>query len=65
MEYADKKIFDVRYNDKKNCIETNQKGGFIKNHKFLSTTIGATIVLMGINCYLIYVFFNTLSLMIS
>ncbi len=60
MEYAKEDILNIRYNEKKDCTETDKKKGFIRRHRFISTALLATIILIGVNVFFIYEFFNML-----
>ena len=60
MEYANDEIFNIRYNERKDCLEEVKKG-FIKKHKVISFVITLTVILIGINSMLIYEFFNILA----
>lgn len=62
MEYANEEIFNIRYNEKEDCLETGKKILFVKKHKLMSVIIASTIVLIGVNSVLIYEFFNILAM---
>jgi len=59
MEYANEEILKIGCNKKE-----NKKGiGFLKEHKIMSFIIACTIILIGINGFMLYEFisiFNTL-----
>lgn len=61
MEFANEDIFNIRFNEGKDCLETKQRTSFIKEHKIMSAIISTTIVLIGLNVFLIYEFFNILN----
>ena len=61
MEFTNREIFNIKYNEKENIIETKERTSFIKKHKIMSFIISSTIILIGINGFLIYEFFNILN----
>lgn len=58
MEYANQDILEFGYNEKE---ETKERTSFIKRHKIMSALIASTIILIGINGFLIYEFIKILS----
>lgn len=62
MDITKDNYFNVEYNESKNILEmhNSKKRNIFKSHKFITTVLGATFILAGINLYLIYKFFEVL-----
>lgn len=62
MDITKDNYFNVEYNESKNILEVHnsKKGNIFKEHKFITTVLGATFILVAINLYLIYKFFEIL-----
>ena len=60
MEYANDEIYNIRYNERKDCLEEGKRG-FIRRHKVMSVVIVSTAVLIGINGMLIFEFVSILA----
>ena len=61
MEYANDEIFNIRYDEKNDCLKINKEKSFVKRHKVMSLTIMTTFILIGVNSFMIYEFFSLLS----
>ncbi len=57
MEYANQEILDLGYEKK----ETKKRTSFIRKHKAMSFIIASTIVLIGINSFMLSEFIKILS----
>ncbi len=62
MEITKDDYLNINYNEKKDSLKThkNKKENIFKNHKFIATVLGITSILVLINLYLIYKFFEIL-----
>lgn len=62
MDITKDDCFNVRYNESKDVLEVNnkRKKGIFGSNKFIKVVLGTTLVLVGINLYLVYKFFEIL-----
>lgn len=62
MDITKEDYFNVKYNENRDVLEVHnsKKGNIFRNHKFIISVLGTTFVLVGINLYLIYKFFEIL-----
>ena len=62
MDITKDDYFDVRYNSSKDVLEVHnsKKRNIFRNHKFIISVLGTSFVLVAINLYLIYKFFEVL-----
>lgn len=62
MDITKDNYFDVKYNERKNVLEVHnsKKKNIFRNHKFIISVLGTTFILVAINLYLIYKFFEIL-----
>ena len=62
MDITKDNYFDLEYNERKNVLEmhNSKKKSIFRSHKFITTVLGTTFILVAINLYLIYKFFEIL-----
>ena len=64
MELIEEKIFNIKYNEKRNVIEVIDKRNklkvFFRKNKFMLSIIGTTTTLVAINIILIEQFYRLL-----